>query len=500
MISASRITGTLARPKETGAGCAIPPTGRPSEALVEVGRSTEGRPILARRTAPSASEGLRVLIVAGQHGDEPWARDAARLFADDFFASAGPMDRSGIGLVVIPEVNPDGAARHSRRNAQGIDLNRDHLGLVAAETAALHRFVREYRPHLVVDVHNYPARRRHLLAQGWTIDADVQYAVPTHPAARTSLDGRAFDDLTAHVAERVRARGFSVSPYTLFRRSGRARPSTLRTRDLRNGLALRYGVPTVLLEGRDPGRRAAASDLARTTGAERAALHAVVEWARAHADLLTRGPPVPVPGEPISIDGRWRDGGTAPLVPLRRESSGRVTAVAWSRYSGERSTSMSVELPRAYAVRADLRGVLELLDRHELSGDEAVVPRSALVTRASGPAGSALGTASSPGTGAAPYASDLNGYRTFSVHQRGGRALAVWLEPQSRFGIAEAGLLPPGTDAPERPAILRVLRWDYPGTSPVAPFGRSPASGSGDERDPEEIDWSRLRADPPELR
>ena len=63
------------------------------------------------------------LILGGCHGDEPKSvRLTERLCADP-----APLDRvpAAVSVVVVPVVNPDGYAVRKRRNAHGVDLNRN---------------------------------------------------------------------------------------------------------------------------------------------------------------------------------------------------------------------------------------------------------------------------------------------------------------------------------------------------------------------------------------
>ena len=82
-----------------------------------IGRSVEGRPIVGVRSgAPGAA--VKVLVVGDVHGDEPAGMRVARRLIR---AGAPPRTQ----LVVVPTVNPDGVAAHTRGNAHGVDLNRN---------------------------------------------------------------------------------------------------------------------------------------------------------------------------------------------------------------------------------------------------------------------------------------------------------------------------------------------------------------------------------------
>jgi murein peptide amidase A len=81
-----------------------------------LGQSYEGRPIrVFHRGDPDE---IRVLVVGCIHGDEcAGVRIARRL------RSGRP--RSSLDLWILPSLNPDGRAAHTRQNARGVDLNRN---------------------------------------------------------------------------------------------------------------------------------------------------------------------------------------------------------------------------------------------------------------------------------------------------------------------------------------------------------------------------------------
>jgi protein MpaA len=81
-----------------------------------LGESTEGRPIrVFHRGDP---EEIRVLVVGCIHGNECAGIKIARRLR------TGPP-RHFVDLWILPSLNPDGGAAHTRQNARGVDLNRN---------------------------------------------------------------------------------------------------------------------------------------------------------------------------------------------------------------------------------------------------------------------------------------------------------------------------------------------------------------------------------------
>lgn len=101
---------------------------------------------------------FRVLLWSQMHGDEPTA--TAALF--DLFEylrkhQSEPVARrilDNLTLYVIPMLNPDGAERYQRRNAQGIDINRDALLLQSPEGRALKAVRDRLQPRIGFNLHN----------------------------------------------------------------------------------------------------------------------------------------------------------------------------------------------------------------------------------------------------------------------------------------------------------------------------------------------------------
>jgi protein MpaA len=108
----------IARPAEAG----IPRPRRtsimPGRRLL--GRSARGRPIWVHDLgAPEAA--TTVVVVGSIHGNEVAGIPISRLLL-----AGTPV--SGVRLLVVPTMNPDGDARRRRQNARGVDLNRNFPG------------------------------------------------------------------------------------------------------------------------------------------------------------------------------------------------------------------------------------------------------------------------------------------------------------------------------------------------------------------------------------
>lgn len=127
-----------------------------------IGRSVRGRPIRAYRLGePGRPDVPRVVLIATMHGNE---RDTRQIL----HALRNGRSIVGIDLWVVPEYNPDGLAAGTRRNARGIDLNRNfpykwadldgsyESGRGPAsepETKAVMRFLKKVRPDRVLSFH-----------------------------------------------------------------------------------------------------------------------------------------------------------------------------------------------------------------------------------------------------------------------------------------------------------------------------------------------------------
>jgi predicted deacylase len=160
-LVAAGLTGPTAAPAI--ADDRVAATGRSAAAAFEskvIGRTVKGRPIRAWHLGDPASP-VKAVFIGAIHGNEA---APARILED--LRDGAPV--TGADIWVVPYLNRDGFARHTRKNARGVDLNRNfpvhwirqhgtydsgRRPASEPETWAVMRFVRAVAPSYVVGFH-----------------------------------------------------------------------------------------------------------------------------------------------------------------------------------------------------------------------------------------------------------------------------------------------------------------------------------------------------------
>lgn len=164
-----------------------------------------------------AGDRIVVFLMGGIHSGEACGKEALLMLARELLTQPdAPQNRAildNLVLLIAPIYNPDGNERISpdnrpgqigpelgmgqRANAQGLDLNRDHVKLESPEARAQLRLLNEWDPHLTIDTHT---------TNGSRIRYDLTYAAPLNPSGHPAPIAFLREQLLPLATERLRAR------------------------------------------------------------------------------------------------------------------------------------------------------------------------------------------------------------------------------------------------------------------------------------------------------
>lgn len=174
----------------------------PNIHLTTFGYTTEGRPLpLAVIGAPAATPEavratgkLRVHIQGNIHGGEVEGKESAQILLRELAQGKHADWLQSMVLIIAPIYNADGNERFSltnrgrqhgpiggqgqRPNAQGFDLNRDHMKLDSPEARSFARLLTDYDPHVSMDLHTTNGTRHAY---------HLTYAPPLNPATDPAI-------------------------------------------------------------------------------------------------------------------------------------------------------------------------------------------------------------------------------------------------------------------------------------------------------------------------
>lgn len=189
--------------------------------LTTFGYTQEGRPLPlvvvgaddATPDAVRATEKVRVYLQGNIHGGEVPGKESLQMLLREIAQGRHDALLDSLVLLVAPIYNADGNERVAltnrplqhgpiggmgqRPNAQGLDLNRDHMKLDAPEARSLVRMLTAYDPHLGVDLHTTNGTRHAY---------HLTYSPPLHADTPAPLLELLRGDWLPEMTERVRER------------------------------------------------------------------------------------------------------------------------------------------------------------------------------------------------------------------------------------------------------------------------------------------------------
>lgn len=188
--------------------------------LTSFGRTSEGRdlPLLvvgdvadASPEAVLATGKTRVYLQGNIHGGEVPGKEALLMLLRGWVEGEYPDWTESMVLLVAPIYNADGNERveltnrprqhgpvggmGQRPNAQGLDLNRDHMKLDSPEARSLVRLLNDYDPHVGIDLHTTNGTRHAY---------HLTYSPPLHPDTHADIVALLRDDWLPELTRRIK--------------------------------------------------------------------------------------------------------------------------------------------------------------------------------------------------------------------------------------------------------------------------------------------------------
>ncbi len=348
--------------------------------LDTLGVSDEGRPIPYLRIGTGEFgtdriNKLTVLIFAQQHGDEPSGKEAALALARDFAAGKLNDILEHLDILLVPQVNPDGAENYERTNASGIDLNRNHLILTAPETEGLHKLFQQWEPYVTLDIHEYQPWVETWLEHGYIKLFDAQFGIPTNlntsPAIRTFAE----DEFLSFAGEHLNAAGYTFHNY-LVGSPARIRYSTTNVNDGRQSFGI-FNTFSLILEGKNG--LTPSDNIERRTASQRYAVETLLKFSaerkkeisslvrNARSDLLIGEPSEFVP---IMLRRGDRRPLSIPVLGVERvngEYEVRDTIhVEIANYLRNVVPGKRIPAPEAYIVPVQESAIIRLLEKRSV--------------------------------------------------------------------------------------------------------------------------------------
>ncbi|WP_227396221.1 M14 family zinc carboxypeptidase [Jeotgalibacillus aurantiacus] len=216
-----------------------------------IGQSVKGRDLYVAKYIKNP-ENPTILFLTQQHGNEQLTTEGALEFIKHMGTGKMKGVLDGVNILIVPMLNPDGAMGDvdfslddyiasgdrnlTRYNALEVDLNRDHVDKIQPETKALHENVmQKYNIDYMIDLHHQGAQSER---DGKLVSGSILY--PTTPNV---------DEDVLLKSKQLGAVVFDAVDSTGWGHLGKYNGGSAETIS-RNGIAVEYGISTLLFEMR----------------------------------------------------------------------------------------------------------------------------------------------------------------------------------------------------------------------------------------------------------
>lgn len=389
----------------------------------------------------------KIYIQARMHGDEDESEVAAGQLITNI--TSNPSVYAGVSIHVCSLINPDGKAIDDRENINGLDLNRDYEVVASKEILNVHNYIRSFRPHAVIDLHNFPPTQPYLTANNIAFDHDMLMDYPTNPICRRSLTSTQYTSLINQIKSDNPT--YKYDRYVNPANDGRTRFSTEDIKDTRNGLAFRYDILGFIFEGREPRTdEVSATQKARTAAATFGACKSTIIWLKNNVSIFTNTLQNPVVSGDYPLRSQYATN-TSYSMNMYNTVTHVVGSFTFTNFDTNNTNYVFTPCPLGYAILMGeevknpliehLRNKLGIVPREGTASDVYDIEKIVIdAADAWSNAGGVLADQDMPANVEASYQRTTKkgfvGYKLFfTSNPDGGYQLPFLLEPDSKYGL-----------------------------------------------------------------
>ena len=340
-----------------------------------IGQSVEGRNLYALKFSKSEfgihKTKLRVLFFAQQHGNEQSGKEGALLLARELLRDENKYLFDRIDFVLIPQVNPDGSEVDRRRNANGADLNRNHLILSEPETIALHKLFNKYLFEFTLDVHEYNPYSKSWEEFGFFKRADEQLGLTSNLNVSEKIRKYSKERVLPFVEDYLKLNGFSFCEYVIGGPPNieRLRHSTVDVNDGRQSLGILNSL-SFILEGKNG--RDSIDNIKHRVLSQSAAMMGLLKFAYENTNEIKsivkdERKNTDWTGYPIVIKMDHFPDGSVFSLPVTNVITDADTVINVTNYHPLVKNLLQVPKPDAYLIPADDARLVDFLNKHDIN-------------------------------------------------------------------------------------------------------------------------------------
>jgi hypothetical protein len=342
-----------------------------------IGESVEGRKIPVVSISSSDfgedSSKVKILIFAQQHGNEQSGKEGALLLLKDIVSGEFDEFLGNSDLLLVPQMNPDGASKNERRNGNNADLNRNHLILTQPEVIGLHKLFNRYLPEATLDVHEYYPYSDDWIKFGYLKDSDEQFGTTTDINVSEKIRRYSSMEFLPFAKNYLKERGFSFNNYILGGPPGenRMRHSTVDINDGRQSFGILNSF-SFILEGKN-GRDQKIENIRHRAEGQKTAMQAFISFVSQNRKKIKnlvnneRNKLIhSKQGKPVAVRMEHIKGDSVLSLSLKSVYSGRDTFLTVEEYHSVVEPLLNINKPLGYLIPRDSVGLLKMLQNHNI--------------------------------------------------------------------------------------------------------------------------------------